>query len=75
MEEETKLIWHKSNVEPNKKGWYLCKIRDLEDYDENGENCEWGPPYFNVVWYNVYWDCDGVPIAWAEIPECKFDVE
>lgn len=73
MEEETKLIWHKDYKNPpKKKGWYLCKLVDLENCEEP---YEWSEPYYNVVWYDSYWDCDGVPVAWAEIPGCSFEME
>ena len=74
MNEETKsLIWHKDYKNPpKKKGWYLCKLVDLENCEEP---YEWSEPYYNVVWYDVYWDCDGAPVAWAEIPNCRFEME
>lgn len=73
--EITKLVWHKNeNHQPMAKGWYLCKIYDLLACDQNGENCKWGEPYYSVVWFDKVWDCDGVPAAWAQIPECNFDV-
>ena len=72
---ETKLIWHSSRVDPPKKhGEYLCKVVDVERIYR--DKVIWGETYYFVYeFYDGLWQCDGVVIAWAEIPECSFELE
>lgn len=70
---ETKLIWHNGNKQtPKKDGEYLCKCIEVEKI--NGDNVTWTKPYYAICdLYDRLWQCDGVVIAWAEIPECTIE--
>lgn len=75
MNEETKsLIWHKG--EPKKDGEYICKCVDAKAVYMDAGKVDWSEPYYGVYdFYKGLWRCDGAVIAWAEIPECSFELE
>lgn len=77
--EATELKWHKNekNHHPRKDGEYLCKCIDVEAIDMKAKDgVIWSKPYFAICdLYDDLWICDGVVIAWAEIPKCSFELE
>ena len=74
-QEKVKLVWNNAKYlkdAPTEAGWYLCKVVDIVNCSEPYEYSE---PYYIVAWYDKYFDCDGIPVAWAEIPGCSFEIE
>lgn len=74
MTETKELIWHncpKVTDYPKKAGDYLVKAYDVLNCDEPYKFSE---PYYTVAWCDKYFDCDGIVVAWAEIPTCIFEV-
>lgn len=73
--EAYELEWHTNEKHsPRHDGEYLCKCVDVVSIDED-DNVEWSEPYYAVYDYeDGLWDCDGVPVAWAEIPHCSFEI-
>lgn len=76
--ETVELKWHiNEKNQPKKDGEYLCKVVDVEAVNMKAKDgVIWSEPYFCICdLYDGLWQCDGVPVAWAEIPKCSFEME